>query len=481
MSTFTIPNVFVANTIIQSAAMNANFTAISNVFNNNLLPVIGTANALVTTDSSGNLAASTISSKLNLTTKGDLLTYNTLPTRLAVGTDGQTLIADSTQALGIKWATPASTADPKEVLNLGLSVTAASSVLTIALKQFDGSTDPTSGNPVVIGMRPITANLGGWSARPITSALSQTISLQTTLGMLASQSNNLWIYAVDSDGAGTMKLGASTVRYEDGSLNSTVKESGAATITIASPGVVTETAHGRVNNDVVQFTTTGSLPTGLSVATNYYVLSATTNTYQLAAFPGGTAINTSGTQSGTHTVHTAGTNIVSSGAYTGVPTRLIGRAKFNLVTSGTWIGPTFVSLIGQFEDKEAISALYTLPSNTGVFTPNPWPVQINTDTHGIGVYSSVLPQTKFIIPKSGVYAIRFGGGSSAEALVSAAGMSGPFTSGLIGHVSTDTLDYQNGSIYAICNRNDLVYVSTSINCTITSGARVNIEYIGPSA
>ena len=41
-----------------------------------------------------------------LTTKGDLYTYDTGNQRLPVGTDGQVLTADSTQATGIKWATP---------------------------------------------------------------------------------------------------------------------------------------------------------------------------------------------------------------------------------------------------------------------------------------------------------------------------------------------------------------------------------------
>lgn len=41
-----------------------------------------------------------------LTTKGDIVGYSTLAARLAVGTDGQVLTADSAQALGIKWATP---------------------------------------------------------------------------------------------------------------------------------------------------------------------------------------------------------------------------------------------------------------------------------------------------------------------------------------------------------------------------------------
>lgn len=39
-----------------------------------------------------------------LTTKGDLHTYTTEDARLAVGTDGQQLVADSTQASGLRWA-----------------------------------------------------------------------------------------------------------------------------------------------------------------------------------------------------------------------------------------------------------------------------------------------------------------------------------------------------------------------------------------
>ncbi|MCI0598716.1 MAG: hypothetical protein L0Y60_04215 [Beijerinckiaceae bacterium] len=38
-----------------------------------------------------------------LTTKGDVLTFDTAPARLAVGTDGQVLSADSTTATGLKW------------------------------------------------------------------------------------------------------------------------------------------------------------------------------------------------------------------------------------------------------------------------------------------------------------------------------------------------------------------------------------------
>ena len=39
-----------------------------------------------------------------LTTKGDILAYSTVPARVAVGTNGYYLVADSTQTAGVKWA-----------------------------------------------------------------------------------------------------------------------------------------------------------------------------------------------------------------------------------------------------------------------------------------------------------------------------------------------------------------------------------------
>jgi hypothetical protein len=42
-----------------------------------------------------------------LTTKGDLLTFDTADTRLGVGTNGHVLTADSAEATGLKWAAPA--------------------------------------------------------------------------------------------------------------------------------------------------------------------------------------------------------------------------------------------------------------------------------------------------------------------------------------------------------------------------------------
>jgi hypothetical protein len=81
---------------------------------------------------------------------------------------------------------------------------------------------------------------------------------------------------------------------------------GAATISIASPAVVTRTGHGLADGDKVYFTTTGALPTGLLAGSpttnNYFVRDSNANTFRLSLSSSGSLINTSGTQSGTHTL-----------------------------------------------------------------------------------------------------------------------------------------------------------------------------------
>lgn len=86
--------------------------------------------------------------------------------------------------------------------------------------------------------------------------------------------------------------------YDTSSIHSIAST---VTITIASPGVVTWNSHGFLAGTPIVLTTTGALPTGLTAGTIYFVLAPTANTFTLAATSGGAAINTSGSQSGTHT------------------------------------------------------------------------------------------------------------------------------------------------------------------------------------
>ena len=76
------------------------------------------------------------------------------------------------------------------------------------------------------------------------------------------------------------------------------------TITLATPAVFTATSHGLVAGNEVAFTTTATLPTGVSSGTSYYVIvgGLTANDFEVATAAGGTAINTASPQSGVHSV-----------------------------------------------------------------------------------------------------------------------------------------------------------------------------------
>lgn len=98
--------------------------------------------------------------------------------------------------------------------------------------------------------------------------------------------------------------GTAVSRTTYSTLASIILPSGTVTVTIATPGVFTKTSHGLVVGDIVTFTTTGALPTGLAVNTNYFVITAglTANEFQVSATRAGAAVDTSGTQSGVHTL-----------------------------------------------------------------------------------------------------------------------------------------------------------------------------------
>jgi len=77
----------------------------------------------------------------------------------------------------------------------------------------------------------------------------------------------------------------------------------ACTISIATPCVITQDNQFTAGQ-LVRFTTTGALPTGITANGGpYYVMAAglSASAYQISLTEGGAAINTTGSQSGTHT------------------------------------------------------------------------------------------------------------------------------------------------------------------------------------
>lgn len=104
------------------------------------------------------------------------------------------------------------------------------------------------------------------------------------------------------------------------------------TVTIASPAVFSLTGHGFVAGSHIRFTTTGALPTGLSTTADYYVIATglTADAFQVSTTAGGSAVNTSGSQSGTHSVAKI-KNAVSGG-----PVTVLSGATVTVPTGAAW-------------------------------------------------------------------------------------------------------------------------------------------------
>jgi hypothetical protein len=101
--------------------------------------------------------------------------------------------------------------------------------------------------------------------------------------------------------------------------NTTTNKAGgkSVTVTSASPAVATWNAHGFLADQPISFDTDGgSLPTGVTAATTYYVSATglTTNTFQFSATPGGASVNTSST----------GSNLFAWAAHNNMPPFMVG-------------------------------------------------------------------------------------------------------------------------------------------------------------
>jgi hypothetical protein len=83
-------------------------------------------------------------------------------------------------------------------------------------------------------------------------------------------------------------------------------DSTTATMTIASPAVMSWTANGFAANNAFSCTTTGTFATGFVSGQTYYVISASlgANSFEFSTTAGGSAVNTTGSQSGTITCKT---------------------------------------------------------------------------------------------------------------------------------------------------------------------------------
>jgi hypothetical protein len=96
-----------------------------------------------------------------LTTKGDLYTFGTSDTRLPVGTNGHTLVADSSTATGLKWAAPAGGGKVLQVVQVSYSTEYTNTSTTYTDTGLSASITPSATNSKIL----ITVIQQTWSKR----------------------------------------------------------------------------------------------------------------------------------------------------------------------------------------------------------------------------------------------------------------------------------------------------------------------------
>lgn len=151
----------------------------------------------------------------------------------------------------------------------------------------------------------------------------------------------------------------------------TIDPASSATVTIsnATPAVVTWNAHGLGVNTVVTFATTGALPNPLVVGTQYHVIAAGlgANVFEIAATPGGAAINTTTAGSGIHTA-TAGP-MFSTAFAQGERSSLLLANAMTFAGTGNVGGVRHIGLTVGLLDTQSGSATYFPGSIAGNLTP----------------------------------------------------------------------------------------------------------------
>jgi len=129
----------------------------------------------------------------------------------------------------------------------------------------------------------------------------------------------------------------------------------AFTVTSSSGLLVTSEAHGLIDTQIIQVTSAGTLPTGLSAGVDYFVRDKTDDTFKLALTSGGTAIAYTNAGSGIHswTTNPVGTLTpvaTANDGYNTITFNTVGQSATLMysIKSGVWAvrrSPVFQSKI----------------------------------------------------------------------------------------------------------------------------------------
>ena len=353
MSGIAIPYTFSPNTTILSAQVNANFSALgTDALNRTGDSMTGTLTTQsIAAASTATYDIGTTSVKFRAAYLSGALTAGSLALSGAI--TGATDITAATGAFSSN-VTSSGTLTVTGAINSSSNVV-ADGTLSIATGKFavDSSGNVTKVNNVTTSWPAAqgAANAAlindgsgtlSWGAAPPTGTVAAYAGRTAPSG---------WLFC---DGSAVSRTTYST-------LFTTIAPSlGTFTVTIASPGVFTLTSHGLVAGDAVYFTTTGALPTGLTANTLYYVISTglTTNAFEVSTTTGGSAVNTSGTQSGTHTAVFCPYGLGDGSTTFNVPDT---RQRFVLGKAASGTGNTLAAKGGAIDHTHTVPSL-SIPS-----------------------------------------------------------------------------------------------------------------------
>jgi len=179
----------------------------------------------------------------------------------------------------------------------------------------------------------------------------------------------------------------------------------AFTVTIASPAVLT-LGYSLDNGTAVTLTTTGYLPTGLIPGTVYYVINSSGTTCNLSATYGGTAINTSGSQSGTQYIAARGYPLASVGGSDGYAPlyqntfTVSDASRFILVFGTNDYGSTILDpMLIRWSDQDSLTVWYPAITNQA------GSVRLS---HGSKIVTTVQSRQEIVVfTDSSVYSLQY--------------------------------------------------------------------------
>lgn len=137
------------------------------------------------------------------------------------------------------------------------------------------------------------------------------------------------------------------------------------TLSIASPCVVTKTAHGLSDGMSIIFTTTGALPTGIVANQIYFIRASDANTFNISLGLDDNYINTSGTQSGTH-----GITAFVNNNYISLQNGNINKNPIAPGSSSWWYPLGAVNAYRMFDDSPSTVSSRNSPITVVLTSPN---------------------------------------------------------------------------------------------------------------